>query len=127
MHLEHVNVSVPNVDRAVAFYQKLLGFRLRWKGTIGEGRPCAHVGDDGYYIAFFQSDRTEHAPLNYEDVGINHMGFVVDDLDEMKRRLAELGISSIPEKPYLPGRRVHFFDPDGVEVELVQYDGLYDD
>lgn len=125
MFLEHVNFSVPDVDKAAKFYQQLLGFQIRWKGTIGEGRPVIHVGDKRCYIAFFQSDNPGPSPHNcYQDVGINHLGFVVDNLDAMKSRLQELNITPIPEKPYSPGRRVHFFDPDGIEVELVEYDEL---
>ncbi len=54
------------------------------------------------------------------EVGLNHFGFVVESLDEMKSRLAELGVSPGEELEYEPGRRLYFFDPDGIEVELVE-------
>jgi catechol 2,3-dioxygenase-like lactoylglutathione lyase family enzyme len=62
------------------------------------------------------------APSDYSRVGINHFGFVVDDLDEMRRRLGAAGIQPHHEADYEPGRRLYFLDPDGIEVELVEYE-----
>ena len=52
---------------------------------------------------------------------MNHFGIVVADLDDMKRRLAALGTAPHSERDYHPGRRLYFLDPDGMEVELVEY------
>ena len=62
------------------------------------------------------------ADSDYDRVGLNHFGFVVDDLDESKKRLLALGASPHSEADYEPGRRLYFLDPDGIEVELVQYE-----
>ncbi len=32
MFLEHVNMTVADLDRSIAFYGDLLGFRVRWRG-----------------------------------------------------------------------------------------------
>ena len=45
----------------------------------------------------------------------------MDDLDDMKRRLAALGTATHRERDSHPGRRWYFLDPDGMEVELVAY------
>jgi hypothetical protein len=39
----------------------------------------------------------------------------------VKTRLAELGVQSHHEAAYEPGRRAYFLDPDGIEMELVEY------
>jgi len=44
MFLEHVNLTVTNVDRTVAFYRELFGLDLRWEGTTSDGKRAAHVG-----------------------------------------------------------------------------------
>ncbi len=46
----------------------------------------------------------------------------MDDLEVMKQRLTELGAAHGDELDYEPGRRIYFTDPDGIEVELVQYE-----
>ncbi len=41
-------------------------------------------------------------------------------IDEMKSRLAELGVLTRGWHDYKPGRRLHFFDAEGIEGELVE-------
>jgi catechol 2,3-dioxygenase-like lactoylglutathione lyase family enzyme len=121
MRLEHVNLTVRDLDRAVAFYTDLLDLRVRWKGPIGDGRRGAHVGDDEAYIALFEAGRDGEVPFDYSAPGFNHLGFVVDDLDEVLRRLDDMGVAVHLDMTYEPGRHVYCFDPEGHEVELVAY------
>ena len=126
MFLEHVNATVADVDLSVAFYQALLGLRVRWRGQTADGNEAAHVGDDRCYLALFQADRSHRpgrAESDYAAVGLNHFGFVVDDLAATKERLVKLGIQPHHEPDYEPGRRLYFLDPDGIEAELVEYAG----
>lgn len=123
MFLEHVNLSVTNLDRSIAFYRRALGLRLRWRGRTRTGQEAAHVGDDRTYLALFQAGPDASAPASsdYLEVGINHFGLVVDDLDRARGRLAEAGVRPHHATDEPPGRRLYFFDPDGVEVELASY------
>jgi len=121
MRLEHVNLTVTDLDRSIAFYSDLLDLHVRWKGEIDGGRLAAHVGDDDLYLALFEAGAPGDVDHNYLTPGVNHFGFVVDDLAEARARLARLGASVHLEGDYAPGRRIYFFDPDGYEVELVQY------
>lgn len=124
MFLEHVNLTVTDLDASVAYYSQLLGFRLRWEGqALGDEGPvrAAHVGDDRVYLALFEAEQPGRAPGQYGRAGVNHFGFVVDDLDQTRERLAELGATPHFEPQYEPGRRLYVFDPDGVEIELVEY------
>jgi catechol 2,3-dioxygenase-like lactoylglutathione lyase family enzyme len=123
MFLEHVNMSVADLDQTIAFYGHLLGLRVRWRGTTGSGLPAAHIGDERHYLALFEIGQRERKEADYDELGLNHFGFVVDDLEEAKRKLAALQVEPTLEADYEPGRRLYFLDPNGVEVELVQYDG----
>ena len=117
MFIEHVNVTVSDLDRSIDLYTRLFGWTLRWRGETTGGRSAAHVGDDRCYIALFATDRDGRWTLDYEAVGYNHVGIVVDDLDAVTARLDELGIEHGAEQDYEPGRRVYFVDPDGIEIE----------
>ena len=121
MFLEHVNMTVSDLDRSIDFYTKLLGFKVRWRGETSDGSPAAHVGDDRCFLALFQATAEGKVPNDYATPGLNHFGFVVDDLDAARGRVAELGAKVHAEMDYDPGRRVYLFDPDGIEVELVEY------
>ena len=122
MFIEHVNLTVSSLERSIAFYQDLFGWTTRWQGETTNGRPAAHVGDDRCYIALFEAADDGRHTIDYDRVGFNHFGIVVDDLEAMKRRLVERGIEHGDEQDYEPGRRVYLIDPDGFEVELVQYE-----
>ena len=122
MRLEHVNMTVADLDRSVTFYCDLLDLHVRWKGEIAPGRLGAHVGDDDHYLALFQAGSGSARPSpDYTGPGINHFGFVVDDLDEVKARLDRLGGRVHHEAAYDPGSRIYTTDPDGNELELVEY------
>ncbi len=120
-YLEHANVTVKDLEQSIDFYRDLLDFEVRWRGTVSSGNPAAHVGTDRFYLALFEASRTGEVSHDYETPGLNHVGFVVDDLDEKRRRLANLGFETHLEGDYEPGRRLSFYDPSGLEVELVEY------
>lgn len=122
MFLEHVNMTVSDIDRSATFYCDLFGFSQRWRGKTSTGAAAVHIGDDRCYLALFEADRPGRSEQDHASVGLNHFGFVVEDLDAMKARLAGAGVKPHSEQEYDPGRRLYFFDPDGLEVELIEYD-----
>lgn len=121
MRLEHVNLTVSDLDRSISFYCDLLDLHVRWKGPIDGERLGAHVGDDRCYLALFQASADGPVHQDYSRPGLNHFGFVVDDLEDARRRLDQLGATVHYEPRYDPGRRIYTLDPDGHEIELVEY------
>ncbi len=124
MFLEHVNLTVTDLDASVAFYRELLGFEVRWRGqALGEKGPvrACHVGNDRVYLALFEAEEPGRGSPEYGRAGLNHFGFVVDDLEETRRRIGAAGAQPHFEPEYEPGRRIYVFDPDGIEIELVHY------
>jgi catechol 2,3-dioxygenase-like lactoylglutathione lyase family enzyme len=95
--------------------------RVRWRGTTPSGLEAAHIGDERSYLALFQIGERERTETSYGELGLNHFGLVVDDLEEAKRKLTSLNVEPTMEADYEPGRRLYFLDPNGVEVELVEY------
>jgi catechol 2,3-dioxygenase-like lactoylglutathione lyase family enzyme len=121
MFLEHVNLTVTDLDRSIAFYCDLLELHVRWKGPIDDRRLGAHVGNERNYLALFQATTSGTPARDYFRPGVNHFGFVVDDLDAARERVARLGATVHLEAAYEPGRRIYLLDPDGHEIELVEY------
>ena len=121
MYLEHVNITVSDLGRSIEFFCRLFDFHIRWQGSIQGNVPAAHVGDDRFYIAMFQATQEEARSMDMARVGINHAGFVVDDLTVMRQRLKELGVELSGEADYETSRSLYFLDPDGITVELVEY------
>ncbi len=120
MKLEHVNLTVTDLERSIAFYSTLFQVGVRWRGTTGSGTPAVHLGTDEYYIALFEG-KPKTVPVAYETAGFNHFGVIVDDLDAALERVKDLEAPHEVPEAYDPGRRVYCFDPDGHEIELVEY------
>lgn len=126
MRLEHTNLTVSDLERSIAFYRDALGFEVRWRGQIYNSTrtaPAAHVGPPGddFYCSLFEAETPGRAPYDYAPPGINHFGIVVDQLDEAQKRIEAAGAKVHTAYDYDPGRRIYFFDPDGIEIELVEY------
>jgi len=127
MKLEHVNLTVADLERSISFYCEVFEARVRWRGEIfntTQMRPAAHVGSDDFFIALFEAEESaasQPVRTSYAPPGVNHFGFVVEDLDAHVRRLEALGFETRTPFVYDPGRRIYFDDPDGIEVEIVEY------
>ncbi len=73
------------------------------------------------YLSLFEAAEVSRAPEGYGTTGFNHLGFEVDDLAAYRETLLNMGVEIKGEDDYEPGRRLYFYDPDGIEMELVEY------
>jgi catechol 2,3-dioxygenase-like lactoylglutathione lyase family enzyme len=117
--IEHVNLTVSDIDRSAALFEKLLGWRQRWRGEAQSGGETIHVGDADSYLALY-TDRAPHARYA-KGVPLNHVGLQVDDLAAAERVVIGAGLEPFGHGDYEPGRRFYFFDWDGIEFEVVSY------
>ena len=119
----HTCYRIGDIDRSVAFYEKL-GFEEARRMPIGEEAINVFMAlPDGDPILELTYN---HGVTDYDHgTGYNHIALGVEDLDGTLERLGSLGID--PEKPpYRPGgrttgSRIAFVrDPDGYRIELVE-------
>ena len=118
-HLEHVNITVSDIDRSAALLAQLMGWRIRWRGPSQLGGETIHVGCDDDYIAVYTRGAVPE-PFT-KGVPLNHLGLVVDDLDAAEAVVKEAGLFPFNHADYEPGKRFYFFDWDGIEFEMVSY------
>ena len=120
--IEHVNFTVRDPARTAQLMHDLFGWHIRWKGPSLNGGNTIHVGDDQFYLALYTSDGRD-TPDDAFRKGrpLNHIGIVVDDLDDAERRVEAAGLKPFNHGDYEPGRRFYFYDYDGTEFELVSY------
>ena len=117
--IEHVNLTVSDIERSARLFEKLLGWRQRWRGAAMNGGETIHVGEDATYLAFY-TDRQPHAGQR-KGRPLNHVGLLVDDLDGAEKVVVDAGLEPFNHGDYAPGRRFYFFDWDGIEFEVVSY------
>jgi catechol 2,3-dioxygenase-like lactoylglutathione lyase family enzyme len=124
--LEHANISVVSNDRAFEFLKIAFPqFRRRGGGETDHGdwtEKWAHVGTDDLYVSLYETTHTEQAGRDAgKQTGINHVGFMVEDLEEVlgKYQAAGFGGSIIDERP--SRLRLYIADLDGITWEFIQY------
>lgn len=122
--LEHVNVTVSDLDRSIAMVKEVFGWDLRWRGGSIHNGVSAHVGSADSYVALYQHANQREAPIDsyVTTGGLNHIGVIVDDLDAVETKVKALGYEPHSHADYEPGRRFYFDDHDGTEWEVVCYD-----
>ena len=121
--LEHVNLTVSDPERTALLLERLFDWRVRWSGPAMAGGRSVHVGTADQYIALYARKDSDGAALDWpKGAPLNHVALTVDDLDEAERRVIEAGLTPFNHGDYEPGRRFYFFDPDGIEIEVVSYD-----
>ena len=101
----------------------LFGWHVRWSGDAIDNGRTVHVGTDSHYVAIYTNPGTVKRELNsYTTNGaLNHLGILVEDLEEAEQRVLSAGLTSFNHQDYEPGRRFYFKDHDEVEYEVVCY------
>lgn len=123
--LEHTNFTVANPVTTAAWMEKVFGWHIRWQGASKDGGISIHIGGKKTYLALYTPKGRPAAGTqrSYDTVGgLNHMGLIVEDLDAAEQRVKDAGFEPHHHADYDPGRRFYFFDDNGIEFELVEYD-----
>lgn len=129
--IQHIDLTVGDVARSLAFYLDLLGplglkEEMRYRSYRGtEEVVYLSFGDE--WIGLRPADGGEH---RYYEVGLEHFAFEVDrpdEVDEAYRRCLEMG-ANIHHRPEddrdIEGYYAFFvFDPDGIRVEVFSHEG----
>jgi catechol 2,3-dioxygenase-like lactoylglutathione lyase family enzyme len=101
--INHVALEVGDLDAALDLYGRLFSFELR-----GRVRGMAFLDMGDQFLAL------SHGKPGTPDRD-RHFGLVVDDRARVRQALQEAGVE------LEPGRGLHFSDPWGNRVEVVQY------
>jgi catechol 2,3-dioxygenase-like lactoylglutathione lyase family enzyme len=141
--LHHVGITVADLERAIRFYNGVLGLELRSEPSPVFGDPSLGpaVGVPGAalrQVSLALGDTTLElleytappspvdAPLPQNALGAQHVAFHVDDIAATMRELSERGVEffsgvNVVDEGVLAGWRwVYFADPEGNALELVE-------
>lgn len=124
--LEHINLVVTDIEKSLTFYQAAFphwhvrgGDKGEW---YGKPRNWVHFGDEYQYLALADNGEGENRDLTGHQVGLAHFAYVTQDIKGTISRLNAAGFAV--HKPGMPDEyreNIYFLDPDGYEVEFVQY------
>jgi len=126
LHLEHLNLVVNDIPQTLSFYQAAFPhWTIRGGGQndwYGKPRSWVHFGDDYQYLAFNDNGVGENRDLKGHQVGLAHFAYVTNDIKGVIARLQEAGFEITTDGAEdIYRKNVYFIDPNGYEVEFVEY------
>ena len=126
LHLEHLNLVVNDIPQTLSFYQAAFPhWAVRGGGQndwYGKPRSWVHFGDDYQYLAFNDNGVGENRDLKGHQVGLAHFAYVTNDIKGVIARLQEAGFEITTDGAEdIYRKNVYFIDPNGYEVEFVEY------
>ena len=115
--VSHILLEVGDLARAVRFYVDFLGFEVRQRDTLGDGRP---------FVATTQGlGLTEPARPGTIGGSFDHLAFrCPEGIERVRASLEGAGIpyEGPRETPY--GLSIYFQDPDGYRLECHDNSGV---
>jgi catechol 2,3-dioxygenase-like lactoylglutathione lyase family enzyme len=119
--LRHIAISVPDIEKSAQFYEQTFGLkRVNFAATpYGDGLSLSD-GVINLTLLHFHTDDAAGDERGKDFVGIHHMGFVVEDLEGVSKKIEENGGSF--HRELKGGNGVDFErkfrDPDGVVFDI---------
>lgn len=138
MFIEHLNLVVRDLNTSLKFYQAAFpDSKIRGGGEsdwYGKSRSWLHFGNNQQYLALADNGDGEGRDLTGHSPGLAHFAFAVTNITQMRMRLESAGFlpsnlgsfaeadTDINRGTSEPHRKnIYFKDPDGFEVEFVEY------
>lgn len=139
-NLNHVGLTVFSIEDTINFYRKLTSVEIFEEAThiSGDGvgevikvknpdyKSCmVRIGNRAFELIEHLSSKGKHLVANHNDICGIHLAFMVSDIDEVFRKVKNLGIEPTTVQPYtaneLGGYKAFFFrDLNGVQIEIGQ-------
>lgn len=119
--LNHAVLFVRDLERTVAFYRDALGFRVKFEMAGRAAFLQAEASTNDHDLGVFAiGGGAGDSPAGRGAVGLYHLAWEVDTLDELERiaaRLAELD-AVVGATDHGTTKAVYGKDPDGLEFEV---------
>ena len=118
--IDHAAIVVSDMDIAFDFYSGVLGLDIvvDGRGEGGDKKSFLGAGTKAFLALTEDMKRKSSDPGKTD--AVDHIAFLVDDLERSKKKLIENGVEIIEEKTdsnnYITA--YHFLDPDGLELEI---------
>jgi lactoylglutathione lyase len=126
MKLDYFGIRVTDLERSIRFYTKLLGLKEVARGDFSKYGAGIWVKlrdeQSGMQLELNWYPETSRFGVPYRvGEGVDHIGFVVEDVKETYKELVNGGAQPTEIDPSLTqGWSAHVKDPDGIWIELFQ-------
>ena len=114
--LNHVAISVPDLEQAVAYYTKTMGFPEAFRSFDERGQPTL------VYVQISQNTFIELQPSNAQrPPGLNHLGIHVENIGAATAMFKLRG-ANVAETRVSPTKAIlaNITDQNGIRIELAE-------
>ena len=120
--MQHIHLFSRDAIAAGKFYADAFGAKTKeattWQGLA---RCDMNIGGLTVLISTIEGDAQETAADRNAQLGINHFGVRVDDMDECYKDLTAKGVTFTSEPHEFRGAKIAFIEgPDRVSIEIVE-------
>jgi predicted enzyme related to lactoylglutathione lyase len=123
--LRHFALCVSDLEASAKFYEEVFGLKRVGEETLELGSGV-YLSDGVVNLALLKlkgnygTDGTDGSGSRHENTGPHHFGFIVDDVDAMRKRIEQAGGKFFftlgdPEKHNFESK---FKDPDGIIFDI---------
>jgi lactoylglutathione lyase len=124
MFVGHVGVSVTDLDRSIAFYQRVFGLDLPQAPDPADPHRYARLTRDGELVLTLWPQ--SEGSFRPGTPGLHHLAFQVEkpaEVEQARAALEELGArfaydGIVPHRDGAESGGLFFLDPDGTRLEI---------
>jgi glyoxylase I family protein len=119
----HLSLSVTDLGKSTEWYQQVLGLDVAAQ-IEGDGfrRTRLRAAGSGVTLTLTSHDEESGEPFSERRAGMDHVAFQVGgvaEVEELKTRFEELGVSHSPVKSTTTGTAmITLRDPDNIQIEV---------
>jgi len=113
--VNHVGITVPDMNEAVAYYTETLGFPEAFRAVGDDGQPRL------VYVQVSQNTFVELNAANGRPPGINHFGIHVEDMEAVTTMFKQRGADVSEIRDSSTGAILaNITAPNGIRIELAE-------
>lgn len=120
-HIGHISFSVSDCEKTAEWWRTVFGFEEIYRIQEDTWRAILLDLGDGNAIEFQQHDGNQGETFDPRRTGFDHMGFHVNDRDELvawQEHFDRHGVTYTPIADREYGSVLTFKDPDRIQFEL---------
>lgn len=122
--LDHIATIVDSVEEIREFYTENLGFEHKGTHTaeVTGDTYCTLVGSDSIIELVEVSEKSPLVKGGIGEVGLNHLAYQVEDLENSLEKAKKMGCVPVPEEPVTIGKVdfIYLKMPGGEILEIME-------
>lgn len=121
IRLDHINMSVENIEESISWYKRVFGFEEVERGTTSRGGDFAIIKSEEAMLCIYEKKGFKN-PQKSEDVHRTyHFALRIKDRSQWEKIIKDEKVEIDHTWQYPHSYSWYLFDPSGHEIEVVAW------